>query len=59
MKHSSPSYELRPASDDDYDFLSDLHVSTIRPSVEPIWGWDLEVQRRLFREKWRRVWIGS
>lgn len=54
MKDSISSYQLRPASDDDYDFLFDLHVSTIRSSVEPIWGWDLEVQRRLFRDKWRR-----
>ncbi len=47
----SHAYALRPATDDDYDFLYALHVSTIRPAVEATWGWDEAFQIRHFRDK--------
>lgn len=46
----SHSYSLRPASSDDYDFLYELHVATIRPAVEATWGWDDHFQARYFRQ---------
>ena len=46
----STSYRLRPATDDDFAFLYDLHRRTIREAVEATWGWDEAYQRRRFRE---------
>ena len=48
----TPDYTLRPATDADYDFLYQLHVATIRPSVEATWGWDDAFQQELFRSRW-------
>lgn len=45
-------YALRQATDDDYDFLYQLHVDTIREAVEATWGWDGAFQRRRFEEHW-------
>ena len=41
---------LRPAGDDDYAFLSDLHAASMRTYVEAVWGWDEAFQERFFRE---------
>lgn len=48
----SPMYVLRPATDDDYDFLYELHVASIRPSVEATWGWDDAFQAEYFHSHW-------
>ena len=45
-------YQLRIATDADYDFLYDLHVATLRAYVERTWGWDEAFQRAHFREHW-------
>ena len=37
---------LRPATDADDDFCLRLNLATMREYVEPIYGWDLDVQRR-------------
>jgi len=44
---------LRPATQQDYDFLWWLHCHTIRPYVEQLWGWDEAWQRQYFREHFR------
>ena len=41
--------ELRSATADDYDFAFHVHGTAMRPSVEPIYGWDEEFQARYFR----------
>lgn len=45
----SMAYILRPAADDDYDFLYTLHRATMRSAVEATWGWDEEFQRQRFQ----------
>jgi ribosomal protein S18 acetylase RimI-like enzyme len=45
------NYQLRPATDDDYDFLYHLHVATIQPYVAATWGWDDTIQTNFFRQK--------
>jgi ribosomal protein S18 acetylase RimI-like enzyme len=42
---------LRPANREDYDLLWEMHCTTMRASIEPIWGWDEERQRQLFAER--------
>jgi ribosomal protein S18 acetylase RimI-like enzyme len=44
-------WRLRPATDGDRDFLFDLHRQAMRDYVEPLWGWDDGVQRRLFDDR--------
>jgi ribosomal protein S18 acetylase RimI-like enzyme len=44
-------YTLRPATHDDYEFLYNLHATTIRPSVEATWGWDEAFQRAYFADR--------
>jgi ribosomal protein S18 acetylase RimI-like enzyme len=41
---------LRPATDDDYDFLWWLHCATMRSYVEKTWGWDEQWQARYFHD---------
>ena len=48
----SSTYKLRPATHDDYDFLYNLHVAAIRPSVEATYGWDDAFQAEYFRSRW-------
>jgi ribosomal protein S18 acetylase RimI-like enzyme len=43
-------YQLRPATPADYDFLYNLHRSTIREYVDDIWGWDEARQQDRFRQ---------
>ncbi len=56
-------FELRPATEDDYDFLYALHATTMREAVAATWGWDEEYQRRHFAEKWdpapRRIVVAA
>lgn len=46
------NYTLRPATEDDYDFLYQLNITTLREAIEGTWGWDEEFQRRYFEEHW-------
>ena len=41
---------LRPAKQEDFDFLWRLHCSAMKPYVEATWGWDDEWQHNHFRE---------
>lgn len=45
------NYALRNAHDTDFEFLKNLHHQTLRPYVEPLWGWDEAEQDRLFEER--------
>lgn len=45
-------YRLRPVTDADYDFIYALNSTTMRPYVEPIWGWDEALQREAFERRW-------
>lgn len=47
----SQPYTLRPATAADYDFLYDLHRTTMRPYIEAIWGWHEDWQEEYFRKK--------
>jgi ribosomal protein S18 acetylase RimI-like enzyme len=49
-----PDWELREATEDDREFLFRLHCAAIRDSVEGLWGWDEELQRGLFDERFAR-----
>ena len=42
---------LRPATEDDYDFLWWLHGATMRDYVAAIWGWDEALQVQYFQER--------
>jgi len=42
---------LRPATQEDYDFLWWLHHTTMRPYVEKTWGWDEARQSQHFQER--------
>jgi ribosomal protein S18 acetylase RimI-like enzyme len=42
---------LRPATDADDDFCFRLNLATMRDYVEPIYGWDVDVQRR-YHDEW-------
>ena len=44
-------YRVRPASDEDFDFLYGLHVAAMKEAVSRVWGWDDAVQERMFRER--------
>jgi ribosomal protein S18 acetylase RimI-like enzyme len=46
----TPKFQLRPAETDDYDFLYQLHVASMKPSVEATWGWDEVWQSDYFRQ---------
>ena len=42
---------LRPATQEDHDFLWWLHCATMRPYVEKTWGWDEQWQAQHFRDR--------
>lgn len=44
-------YSLRPTSDDDFNFLFDLHRAAMREYIEPIWSWHEDWQAEYFRKK--------
>lgn len=44
-------YELRQATEDDFDFLYRLHVATMREHVAAVYGWDEAFQEKHFKEK--------
>ncbi len=45
------SYELRQATQYDFELLRRLHRSTLKPYVEQIWGWDEDQQVKLLQER--------
>jgi ribosomal protein S18 acetylase RimI-like enzyme len=45
---------LRPATEADDDFCYRLNVAVMREYIEPIYGWDLDVQRR-YHDEWFRT----
>ena len=44
-------YTLRQATNDDFDFLYQLHVAAMREYVEATWGWQEEWQQEYFTRK--------
>jgi ribosomal protein S18 acetylase RimI-like enzyme len=42
---------LRPASDQDREFLYTLHCATMRDAIEQTWGWDDSWQRASFETR--------
>lgn len=48
-----PAITLRPARDDDYDFLFALHSAAMRDVIEIVWGWNEDFQVQFFREHHR------
>lgn len=48
---ATPRYSLRPATESDYEFLRNLHHSTLREYIESTWGWDQAFQDQRFRER--------
>jgi ribosomal protein S18 acetylase RimI-like enzyme len=50
---------LRPATDDDRDFLYELFRSTMRDVIEATWGWDDDWQQRDFERRFGayEVWV--
>jgi ribosomal protein S18 acetylase RimI-like enzyme len=47
---SSVRYTLRAARAEDFSYLYELHVRSMRAYVEQTWGWDEDVQRAMFRD---------
>ena len=43
-------YTLRSATDADYDFLYQLFVATMRPSITQVWGWEEARWATFFRQ---------
>ena len=44
-------YTLRPATDNDFDFLFALHRSAMREYIDAIWGWHEGWQAEYFQKK--------
>lgn len=44
-------YDLRYATDEDYNFLYELNKTTMVKYVKEIWGWEESVQQKFFRDK--------
>lgn len=54
------NFDLRPATEEDYDFLWRLASTTMREYVHAIWGWDDDWQEQRFRgnfaaDAWRII----
>ncbi len=45
-------YILRPATNEDYEFMYTVSKRTMREYVEAIWGWDERTQRRMHHVSW-------
>jgi ribosomal protein S18 acetylase RimI-like enzyme len=41
---------LRPVTSEDYEYLYNLHVASMKEYVERTWGWDEEFQQKGFRK---------
>jgi len=51
----SENYDLRPATEAEYDFLWKVVETTMREYVAAIWGWDEEWQRRRFQNNFSKA----
>jgi ribosomal protein S18 acetylase RimI-like enzyme len=49
-----PAWRLRPISKADFEWAFALHEAALGEYVEQTWGWDEEVQRRMFSEAFDR-----
>ena len=49
-----PAWRLRPISKADFEWAFELHKVALSEYVERTWGWDEEVQRRMFAEAFDR-----
>jgi GNAT superfamily N-acetyltransferase len=47
-------WSLRPAIHTDLDWSYELHKSALGEYVERTWGWDEQVQRRLYAERFQQ-----
>jgi len=47
-------FDLRPALDEDQEFLYELHCATMRSVVEQTWGWDEAWQRADFAKRFAK-----
>jgi ribosomal protein S18 acetylase RimI-like enzyme len=47
-------YQLRPATDNDYDFFCRLQIAAMKEYVIQTYGWDDAVQERYLRRKFAR-----
>ena len=47
-----PRIDFRQATEEDFDFLFAMHISTMKEYVDRIWGWDDAFQESLFRERY-------
>jgi ribosomal protein S18 acetylase RimI-like enzyme len=45
------SFDLRPATEQDYDLLWSIQSTAMRPHIEASWRWDDALQRKLFNER--------
>src|SRR5215467_7422190 len=46
----SGKISFRSVTNDDYDFLYRLHVTTMKEYVEQTWGWDEDLQQGYFKK---------
>ncbi|MFT4205300.1 MAG: GNAT family N-acetyltransferase [Chitinophagaceae bacterium] len=44
-------FQLRQATDDDFELLYHIKVDSIKPYVEQIWGWDEQVQKDFIKRE--------
>src|SRR5215470_12256981 len=49
-KEYTERLRFRPVKMEDYEYLYNLHVATMKDYVEQTWGWDEEFQREGFRK---------
>jgi hypothetical protein len=59
MDRTSPAITLRPATQDDHDFLFRLHEVSMRDCVDSAWGWEDGSQTTYFRGHSERADFGS
>ncbi|MGL1931321.1 MAG: GNAT family N-acetyltransferase [Desulfotalea sp.] len=48
-------FEIRPAENNDYDFLFQLRKSALYELVKVVFGWDEEIQKMIHRQEWEDV----
>lgn len=51
-KTAITNYQLRPAVQGDFDFFKKVHHATLRPYVEPLFGWDEAWQAEYLKSRY-------
>jgi GNAT superfamily N-acetyltransferase len=51
---TTPAWRLRPSTPHDADWAYALHKAALGRAVERTWGWDEDLQRRMFDERFAR-----